>query len=553
MHREDQILNAGNRKDNLWRSERTVTKKMKPDRQSVVLAARVMVIFAEIIKFRHSSGAEDELREYVIDFIQKLKNPAIQIVHYKSDVTAPGDRVIVVRKAAQNGGKSDVKMVLQAHLDMVCNPSDMTFPLTTYTEMIDNTTWLKGRSHDGRPSTLGADDGIGVATALAILEDTVLPVGQLECLFTVQEEVDMGGAEQFNPGYLEGRLYLNLDSEDADIITYGSAGGLKSILRRQPDYVPFSGKDTVMVKLQIFGLCGGHSGVNIDEGRANAIQLLARVLFALSGEGSFAPEERFDFRIDTFTTANKATNVIPMDAAATVAISRKDQDRFQAAFARLCTIIKNEYLTTDPNLSYGSEVIARPEYQTVLSFRETVTLLGLLVTIPHGVLRLEPETGNVAVRPVVQTSSNLALVNRENNYFQVTCSHRSSSASQLDWVAVIHRALASAYGFDIGNTAPYPAWTPNAASPLLKIAREVYSAYYGNDSHGVPLWQATVIHAGLECGWIVAKYREDVHSMDCIAIGPTVKDMHTPDERLNLDSVADFCDCLIAIITKLST
>jgi dipeptidase D len=527
---------------------------MKPDRQSAVLAARVMEIFAEVIKFRRPSGAEDELREYISDFIQKLKNPAIRIVHYEVDATAPGDRVIVVRKAAQNGGRADVKMVLQAHLDMVCNPGDMTFPLTTYTEVIDSVTWLKGRSHDGRPSTLGADDGIGVAIALAILEDTALPVGQLECLFTVQEETDMGGAEQFNPGHLEGRLFLNLDSEDADIITYGSAGGLKSVLRRQPDLAPFAGKDAVMLKLQVSGLSGGHSGINIHEGRANALQLLARVLFALAGEESAASGERFNFQIGAFTTANQATNIIPMDAAAVVAISRKDQDRFQAAFARLGETIKNEYLTTDPNLSYRSEVVARPECQTVLSSRETATLLGLLVAIPHGVLRMEPETESGAAHPIiVQTSSNLALVNRKNDCFQVTCSYRSSSASQLEWVAAIHRALAFANGFTIENSDPYPAWKPNTASPLLKIAREIYAAYYGNDSHGVPLWQATVIHAGLECSWMVAKYQDDAHPMDCISIGPTVKDPHTPNERLNLESVVDFCDCLLAIIIKLST
>jgi dipeptidase D len=525
---------------------------MKPDGQATILAARAMAIFTEITKCKHASGAEDELRKYVCNFIQGLKNPAIKMVFYNPDGATPGERVIVVRKAAQNGGKRETKLVLQAHLDMVCNPSDMTFPLTTYTEEIDKVKWLKGRSNDGRPSTLGADDGIGVAVALAILEDTVIPVGQIECLFTVQEETDMGGAEQFDQNYLEGRLYLNLDSEDANIITYGSAGGMKSIFSFNPDYLPIPDQKMVLSKLSISGLAGGHSGVNIHEGRANGIQLMARVLFELYNHPTQTRDrlqkEGYHFNIITFDTSNKASNVIPMDATAVVAINPAELDRFKQSFVRLCETIKGEYLTTDQNFKCQAEVIADREYQTMLTTRHTGRLLNLLLSIPHGVLKMEPETIDPR-NPVVQTSSNLAIINRENHDFKITCSHRSSSTSQLNWVRDIHQAIGLANGIAISNTSPYPAWTPDVESPLLKTAQKIYQAHYGES----PLWQAAIIHAGLECSWVVAKFKDDSHPMDCISIGPTVKDPHTPNESLNLNSVVDFCTCLAGILTDLST
>jgi dipeptidase D len=523
---------------------------MKQTAQSAVLAARVMAIFAEIVKLKRPSGDENELREYIVAFIHNLHNPAIQVMHYKPDATAPGDRVIVVRKAAQGAGRPEVKIVLQAHLDMVCNPADMTFPLSTYCVADGKVQWLKGRSHDGRPSTLGADDGIGVAAALAILEDTNLATGQLECVFTVQEETDMGGAEQFDPGLLEGRLYINLDSEDDNLITYGSAGGMKSILSFAPEYLPFPGAGTCLVKLVISGLTGGHSGVNIHEGRANAIQLMARLLFELYNHPA-GPDRDGAFYLVSLNTTNKASNIIPMDVTAIIALKQTALERFKDAFIRLAETVKGEYATTDPGLIYQFEVMAAFEAHGMLDSLHTGKLLALLMAIPHGVLKMEPQTVELN-QDVVQTSSNLALVNREDDVFKIVCSHRSSSTSQLNWVAAIHRALAFSNGLTVSNTNPYPAWTPNVASPLLQVARKIYAAHYGFDADGRPLWRATIIHAGLECGWMVAKYQDDPRPMDCIAIGPTVLDPHTPNERLNINSVTDFCACLSGIITELS-
>jgi dipeptidase D len=528
---------------------------MKKSSQPTVLATRVMVIFTEIVKLKRPSGAENELREYIIKFIQNLQNPTIRIIHYQPDATAPGERVIVVRKAAQGSGRAEVKMVLQAHLDMVCNPSDMTFPLSTYIVEDRNVQWLKGRSHDGRPSTLGADDGIGVATMLAILEDTTIAAGQLEFVFTVQEETDMGGAEQFDPRLLEGRLYINLDSEDERLITYGSAGGMKSSITFTPNYVPLPGAGTALVRLGITGLSGGHSGTNIHEGRANAIQLMARILFDLSAHAATADHngsnDSFAFHLVTINTTNRATNIIPMDVTAVIALKQEDWERFQIAFARLGAALKSEYGTTDPNLTYQAEVLDVSETKDMLDAQYTGKLLNLLVALPHGALRMEPKTAALS-QDIVQTSSNLAIVNRENGVVKIACSHRSSSVSQLSWVAAIHRALALANGCAVSNTNPYPAWMPNAASPLLQTARKIYAAHYGNDSYGKPRWQATIIHAGLECGWMVAKCQDSPRPMDCIAIGPTVLDAHTPNERLSINSVTDFCICLIGIIADLS-
>ena len=240
-----------------------------------------------------------------------------------------------------------------------------------------------------------------------------------------------------------------------------------------------------------------------------------------------------------------------MDATAIVALRLQNQVNFSRVFTGLCEAIKREYLTTDQDLRYSCEVIANPGYQTMLTSQHTGKLLALLLAIPHGVLKMEPQADGVGSK-IVQTSSNLALINREKDVFRIACSHRSFLVSQLDWVRDIHRSLALVAGIAIANTNPYPAWTPNPEALLLKTAQKVYAAYYGNDPDGRPLWQATIVHAGLECGWIVAKFKDCSHPMDCISIGPTVKDLHTPGESLNINSVTNFCACLTGILRELS-
>ncbi|HEX9061979.1 MAG TPA: beta-Ala-His dipeptidase [Clostridia bacterium] len=511
-------------------------------KQQHIKAERLLQIFDEITKTKRPSGNENEIRKYIVDFIKNLNNKNIEVVQYNENATEPKDRVIVVKKAS-NGGKS--KIVLQAHMDMVCNPPDMTFPLKTNTEdekQPDGSTihWLKAVSANNSPSTLGADDGIGVASILALLENTSVPAGQLECLFTVQEETDMGGAKGFDKNLLEGRTYINLDSEEDSTIIYGSAGGLKSTLKFKPEYEA-PGADTTFLSLTIDGLKSGHSGINISEGRGNAIQLMSRALFELCARtNSFKDFEVYNFNIASFTTNNKADNAIPKDASVIVSVSNQDKDGLITSFNNICGKLKEDYKVMEPNFKFSADVVGSNPPSKVMNSYWTDKLIKLLITIPHGVLCMEP-SGN----GLVKTSTNLAVIKEVNESITILCFHRSSSDSQLDWVRDIHRSIALEYGIEIENSDRYPVWEPNKDSRLLEIAKKVYQGY--------PKYETAVIHAGLECGWVVEKYKnDDKGSMDCISIGPTVKDPHTSDERLNVDSVQKFCDCLVNILTDLS-
>jgi dipeptidase D len=491
---------------------------------------RVWYHFEELTKLPHGSGNEDRVREYIVHCAQKLGYDYYYQPNALHD--APGERVICIYKKAAVGLEKKPIVVLQAHMDMVCVPSDQIFPLQLQhcdEEGNAGKGWVKAggyTNNDG--TTLGADDGIGVAIALAILEDSKHQFGPIECFFTVQEENGMDGVREFAKNLLKGRVYINLDEEEYKSIIYGGAGGLTSTFQAELKWeslVP----GTQCYDLKISGLKGGHSGASIHEGRANAIQLLARIL-------SRAYDEKTFFNLAAISGGNLSqSNVIPSGASASIVIrGEEDAAMFERLISEMSGALNEEYQKIEENIQVTWQKVGIPT--KMIDLNGTKKIIDILMLIPHGVLKLESGRSEI-----VETSTNLAAVGITNSAVEIICMHRSSQESGLDWAGDIHKAIASCAGVTVVQNNRYPVWRHNVHSELLQKAKQVYAAQFKDD------YQAIVVHAGLECAWVMEKYQKDL-PMDCISIGPTVLEPHTKRERLNIKSVEAFYDCVLNLL-----
>jgi len=502
--------------------------------------------FVEITKRMHDSGYEDEVRKYVLDVLKA--NPKVTVTYYEEGYPNPektkcddleyvGKRVIVARKKADEGYEDKPTIILQAHMDMVCVPDHNIFPLSLFTyQDADNKTWLKaGAPPQENGTTLGADDGIGVATALALIEDDRFKCGEIECFFTVQEETNMGGAAGFDPSILKGRAYLNLDSEDITTIYYGSAGGALSTLTKEIETEEFpEGYDCYF--LEISGLQGGHSGVNINEDRANAICLMARFLCETVQNNA----GDIDIRLVDFNGGTK-NNAIPSKVNACVAVKENTPGVFTNLFESYIEGVKSDYKYV-PVLTYSSHKSASSS-NVAFTGESTLKVLNLLVSMPHGVLKMytDPER-----KGVVESSTNLAIVkvtDTESKKLTINSSHRSSNKSSMTWIIAMHKSLAASNGADYNLSDQYPSWAPNNDSKLLSVAKDVYSIKVPEG------YTANIIHAGLETAYAVQKVPE----MDCISIGPTITNPHSGEESICVDTVPVFYDIVKTIITEYYT
>lgn len=489
---------------------------------------RVWHHFEAITRLPHGSGNEDAVRRYIADFAVKMGFEHF----YNSDAPsdAPGDRTVVIYKKAAPGLEHQPTVVLQAHMDMVCVPHDQIFPLRLLScdsQGGPGAGWVKAGGYSAADGTsLGADDGIGVALALAILEENRYPLGPLEALFTVQEETGLIGAREFDPDLIRGRILINLDEEDVKKITYGCAGGIDSIFRYTV------GRETVPShcrygEVSISGLKGGHSGMAIHEGGANAIRLLTRIL-------NRAWHEKIGYHLaDIHGGRIGQTNVIPSQAFAGVVLAEADLKRFEALVADMDAAFRQEYQPAEPGLQVHWRQLDPPA--EMLDREGTAWIGRILMALPHGVQKM------TAVGNAVETSTNLAVVAVNGKEVTVICKHRSSRESGLNWMADLHRALAAGAGAAYSQGERYPVWTPDEASDLLRKARSVYEAQFKGD------YEATVIHAGLECDWVVEKYKHGP-PMDCIAVGPTLLEPHTVRERLEIASVAAIYSVVLQIL-----
>lgn len=514
--------------------------------------------FKEITKIQHASGKEDLLRYWINEKVNYLKSKYVsdnrgnlELVLYEPDEKDnPGKRNILLRRNGGNTRDGKLPIILQAHMDMVTVPSQDIFPLQLE-ERLDaggTRTWLKAIG-----TTLGADDGIGVATIFAVLEEETLKDVPLECLFTVQEETDMGGARNFDLNLLSGKQYINLDAEDLKLVIYGSAGGCGTQLKRPVEF----NRDLTGYKgytISVSGLKSGHSGVDINKGRQNALKIIANLLARLNqrlNQFEFKESSDGDAGINSYElllvnierTDEVISNKIPAGARAMIAIPSKQAENFEEDANTLFDLIKKQSQPVEDTFTY-SVTPASEIFTPSLTKVSTDSLILLLNALPHGVIGMMPSNPLL-----VETSTNLYDVKIKEGMAVIRTSNRSSNINSLDFFNKVQLNIGNCYDFEGQiNLDAYPAWEPSEQSKLLKVAKKIYTEKYQGES------EATVVHAGLECGWISQKSEGKI---ECISIGPTIQNPHTFNERLlitehNIHSVASFYDCVISIITQLT-
>jgi dipeptidase D len=453
--------------------------------------------FEEICKIPHGSGNEKAVGEYIIAQAKRLG------LLWKKDKTGN----IVVRMPATAGKDKAIGAVLQGHLDMVNEKnSDVKHDFMKDPIMpIIKDGWVQAEG-----TTLGADNGIGVAAGLA----------------TVAEETGLDGARTIEPTALLGRFLLNLDSEEEGTFTIGCAGGADSDFA-----IPLARKGVKAkagFRLKISGLRGGHSGVNIHEGRGNAIKLLARVLWQA--------QAKFPLALIKMEGGNKH-NAIPREAVAEFLLEPGKAKAASAFLQAAADTIKAEFKAIEPGLAFSLEPFEPAAKLLPMTPKSQKSLLDFLLACPHGVLAMHAE-----LKGLVETSTNLAILRTLKDKATVLCSSRSSVASALKGVRNGLKALADLTGARIKQPEGYPAWTPNMGSALLQTMKGIYKDAFGKE----PLIGA--IHAGLECGIIGEKFP----GMDMISFGPNLQNPHSPDERVEAASVERFWTLVVATLKALA-
>ncbi len=471
--------------------------------------ALVWKYFAEISRIPRGSKNEKAIGAYLFATAKKLGLEAQQ--------DAVGN--VVARKAASKGRESVPGVCLQGHMDMVCEKNKDTVHdfLKDPIELVrkDNFICAKG-------TTLGADNGIAVATCLAIMEDKRLVHGPLEFLFTVDEETGLTGANNLQPGFLQSKILLNLDSEDEGELYVGCSGGRDhtGTWAAAWDDAPAGGNGW---QLTVKGLKGGHSGLEIHTGRGNALKMLTRALICLSALGA---------RVAKIEGGNKR-NAIPREAEAVFWLPKPKAGAAADLVGQMNTVMRAEFATVEPDLVIACE--PQKNVRKVFTRGLQKKVLLALAGLPHGVLKMSAD-----IPGLVETSTNLAIVQTDKKTITVQTSQRSSVASEIEEASQMVRAVLVLAGATAAGSDGYPGWKPDMASPILKLARETYQSLYGKDP------EIKAVHAGLECGIIGEKYP----GMDMVSFGPTMREVHSPNEHLYIDTVGKFYDFLLGILNR---
>lgn len=468
--------------------------------------------FDEIRKIPRSSGNEAAIGQYVISVAKRLG------LDYTQDKTGN----IVIRKPGSKGHENAPSIVLQSHLDMVCekNSSKIFAFDSDAIQLQREGDWIKA---DG--TTLGADNGIGVAASLAVLEEEKLTYGPVEALFTVDEERGLVGARTISSKALKGRIMINLDSEDIGIFSIGCAGGADSILTLPVRKVQPKG-DTLL-QIHLLGLRGGHSGVDIHEGRGNALKIMNRLLYQV---GRILPLELVGL------SGGDKHNAIPREAVAEVVVPSQDVAALKKWFKKALEEIRIEFHPVEQGIDLKITAL-KQDLPKVLTVKSQDLFLGLVFALPHGPLAMSR-----TIKDLVETSNNVASIKNVDNKMVIHCSSRSSNGAALQATRDKLLAIAQLVGAKINQPEGYPGWMPNLDSPVLKVAMETFKKVAKKDA------KYMAIHAGLECGIIGEKFP----GMDMISIGPTIKHPHSPDERVEVETVSIFYDHLLAMLKALA-
>ncbi|MBQ4810754.1 aminoacyl-histidine dipeptidase [Pseudoalteromonas luteoviolacea] len=471
----------------------------------------VWQFFDQICSIPHPSKHEEALAQFIVDWASS------QHLAVRRDKTGN----VFIKKPATTGMEDRKPVVLQAHIDMVPQKNDDTdhdFVTDPIRPFVDGD-WVTA---DG--TTLGADNGIGMASCLAVLASDDIAHGPLEVILTIDEEAGMTGAFGLEAGWLEGEILLNTDSEQEGEIYMGCAGGIDASLKLNIDRQPKQ-DDQVFIQIALKGLKGGHSGVDIHTGRANANKLLARTL-----KHHF---QDIEFQIVEFK-GGSLRNAIPREAYATIAVKDCDVNKINEHIKRVEQLMQQELQAIETGLSFNTQQVEHT--CSPLSTDSTAKLLAILNACPNGVVRMSDD-----IKGVVETSLNLGVITSAEDSIEILCLIRSLIDSGRKDVEGTLSSLAELAGAEIEFSGAYPGWKPEPDSELVHIFRDMYEGIYGNKP------DIMVIHAGLECGL----FKEPYPDMDMISFGPTIKFPHSPDEKVHIGSVGLYWQQMQALLTNI--
>ncbi len=469
--------------------------------------------FYEISQIPRPSKKEEKILSYLKNFIGDLN------LQYKQDKRGS----IVINVPATPSYENSPTVVLQGHVDMVCEKNKVTKhdfendPI----KLIRQDGWVTA---DG--TTLGSDNGIGVAAALAVITDKDVVHGPLEILLTVDEETGLTGATDLKKGMISGKILLNMDSEEDGAFYVGCSGGIDTIAEFKLELtVPPKNMETY--ELLITGLRGGHSGLDIHTGRANAIKLVGRALSRL---------EPLSYSIASLD-GGSLRNAIPRETEATILIKKSDVGKAKRIIKNFESLVQNEFKISDSEIKIEFKKIKRP-VKKVFKKSFGAKIVNTLLSLPNGIISISQELPDL-----IETSTNVATVHTTPQTLKIETSQRSSIDSANQYIAKSVEAIFKLAGGKVSTTDGYPGWTPDLSSKLLKLSKDVFRGLFNKEP------QIKAIHAGLECGILEGKNP----GMDMISFGPTIQGAHSPDEKVNIETVEKFYDLLKGILKRLAT
>lgn len=473
----------------------------------------VFKYFDEITKTPRPSKKEEKMIAYLEHFAKEHQ------IEYRKDKVGN----IVMKKAATKGMEDRKSIIMQSHIDMVCEKnSDVDFNFETdaiRTKVVDG--WLKAEG-----TTLGADNGIGVAAQLAVLASDDIAHGPIEALFTVDEETGLTGAMNLEGGFFDSDILLNLDSEDEGEMFVGCAGGMGTMA--EYFYEPaYADPELTYIQITVSGLRGGHSGGDIHLGRGNAVKILVRALYGLADE--------VDYVMGSINGGN-LHNAIPREAHAIIGVEASEREAVAAWINTFSSEVHNELKVADPEVEVRATTAQKPEW--CIDADTAANVINALIACPHGVLGMSH-----TIEGLVETSNNLASVKTKKTedgcpVIYVETSQRSSVESAKRMVGDMVTAVFDLSGAYVSERDGYPGWEPNPESEIMEVAKSTYKELFGKEP------KIMAIHAGLECGLFKEKYPH----LDMLSFGPTMRDVHSPEERLELKTVEMWWKHLLAIL-----
>ena len=467
--------------------------------------------FEEICNYPRPSKKEEKIAEYIVSVGKKLG--------LKTEKDKFGN--ILIRKPATPGYEDRKTIAMQGHIDMVCEKNrgvEHDFDNDPIQPYIDGD-WVKAKG-----TTLGADNGIGVATALAVLAAKDIEHGPIEALFTLDEETGLTGASSLKKGWLRADILINMDSEELGTIFIGCSGGkntgakFKAKLEKTPrNYAAF--------ELKVSGLKGGHSGLEIHVGRGNAVKILNRLVSEYS--------QKNKIRLASVNGGNKH-NAIPREAFAVVVVPKNDTKIIKKFVTKFNDIVRAEFSSIEPDLNISLEKHEMPE--KVIDEKTQIRLINALYAVPHGVTKMSND-----IPGLVETSNNLAVVETKGKHINIVTSQRSSVASENVDITNMVTSVFELAGAEVSYGDGYPGWKPDIHSDILKVFKGTFTKMYSKEP------EVTAIHAGLECGIIGEKYP----GMEMISFGPTMFGVHSPDEKLQISTVPEFYNQLVNVLKNI--